>query len=417
MRVLIFSYDWAPSVGGIQSAMNSLAEGIASRSQAEGHRLLGLVTQTHADREYDQRFGFTVFRRPGLLRLAKLIRDCDVLHLAGPALRPLVLAKLLQRKVVIQHHGYQAICPDGLLLDSQTQASCRDSFSHGDWINCLRCRANNVGWIRGLLSVGLGYPRRWLVKRASANVSVSDHVKMRLGLPSSSTIYNGTSAAPTPLLSPAHNCFSPCFVFVGRLVPEKGVDVLLRASAQLAAGRKFRLRIIGDGPELLRLKILASELRLDQIARFCGFVQGQQLADLIDDSVAVVMPSICEEAAPLSAIEQMMRGKFIIASDIGGLSEMVGATGLKFSPGSAFELARSMQLALDDADLRRTLAFAAHLRARQLFSADRMVNDHLKLYREVVAKSVSPKKYEKAAPPETWLTTVGERLKSFITAS
>jgi len=422
MNVLIFSYDWAPSVGGVQSAMVSLAEGIASKS-ADAQRLIGLVTQTPADREYDRKFGFAVFRRPGWLRLAKLIQRCDVLHLAGPALRPLLLAKLFGKKVVIQHHGYQAICPDGLLLDSRTQTSCENSFQRGDLVNCVGCRAENIGWFRGALSVALGYPRRWMSRRADANVSVSNHVKTKLNFPVSSTIYNGTQeprvspvfvSAPAP---PYRVSAPPVFAFVGRLVPEKGVDVLLRAAAQLARERKFRLKIIGDGPEREKLKGLVNELNLLYVVEFFGWVQEPDLSAVIEDWAGVIMPSICEEAAPLSAIEQMMRGKLIIASDIGGLSEMVGATGLKFPAGNALALARCMELAIDDLELRRVLSCAAHLRARQLFSADRMVTDHLTLYREVLAKRPVPRRSYRSAPSEAWIASLGERVKSFITAT
>jgi glycosyltransferase involved in cell wall biosynthesis len=204
---------------------------------------------------------------------------------------------------------------------------------------------------------------------------------------------------------------------VGRLVPEKGVDVLLRAAAQLARGRKFRLKIIGDGPEREKLKGLVNELNLLHVVEFFGWVQEPDLSAVIEDCAGVIMPSICEEAAPLSAVEQMMRGKLIIASDIGGLSEMVGATGLKFPAGNALALARCMELAIDDLELRRLLSSAAHLRARQLFSADRMVTDHLALYREVLAKRPAPRRSYGSAPSEAWIASLGERVKSFITAT
>lgn len=422
MNVLIFSYDWAPSVGGVQSAMMSLAEGIASKTTDAQH-LIGLVTQTPAEREYDQRFGFAVFRRPGWLRLAKLIQRCDVLHLAGPALKPLILAKLLGKKVVIQHHGYQAICPDGLLLDSRTQASCENSFQRGNLVNCLGCRAENIGWLRGALSVALGYPRRWISKRANANVSVSNHVKAKLNFPVSSTIYNGTReprvSASGPAPAPPYRVMSapPVFAFVGRLVAEKGVEVLLRAAAQLSRERKFRLKIIGDGPEREKLKGLVNELHLLYVVEFFGWVQEPDLSAVIEDCTGIIMPSICEEAAPLSAIEQMMRGKLIIASDIGGLSEMVGSTGLKFPAGNAHALARCMEIAIDDLELRRALSSAAQLRARQLFSADRMVTDHLKLYRDLLRKRRAPRRTYRSAPSDAWIASLGERLKSFITAT
>jgi glycosyltransferase involved in cell wall biosynthesis len=419
MKVLIFSHDWVPSVGGVQSAMLSLAQAIAGKASRDGHKLLGVVTQTEAPRTYDRKFSFTVFRRPGLLRLAKLIKNCDVLHLAGPALKPLILAKILGRKILIQHHGYQAACPDGLLVNSRTAKICENSFLRGKALDCLRCRASKVGWIRGAQSIALAFPRRWLSAGADSNVTVTNHVSSRLNLPASSTIYHGV---PESSLQPVNNKAGralgrPRFLFIGRLVPEKGVEVLLRAFAKLSASRTIELKIIGDGPDRDRLLALAKELQITKGVEFCGCLEGSELLHQVRCSAAVVVPSICEEAANLVAIEQMMNGTLIIAADLGGLSEVLGSAGLKFIPGSVVSLIRCMETALDNADLRRALGTAACVRAQQLFTVDRMVNEHLQLYRSVLRKTSSKKKALPWTPTPAWVSSVGDRVRSFITAS
>ena len=92
------------------------------------------------------------------------------------------------------------------------------------------------------------------------------------------------------------------------------------------------------------------------------------------------MPSICEETAGLAAIEHMMRGRLLIAADIGGLSEVVDGAGLKFRPGDAEDLATCMQRVLEDGKLTDELGRRARERAEEMFGVNRMVDEHRALF-------------------------------------
>jgi glycosyltransferase involved in cell wall biosynthesis len=96
------------------------------------------------------------------------------------------------------------------------------------------------------------------------------------------------------------------------------------------------------------------------------------------------VPSIMEETAGLAAIEQMMRGRLVIASDIGGLGEVVGETGLKFSAGNAGQLASCMERVLQEPGIVNEIGTRARQRTLKLFGEARMVEEHLDLYREVL---------------------------------
>jgi len=129
---------------------------------------------------------------------------------------------------------------------------------------------------------------------------------------------------------------SPYFAYVGRLVLEKGVDVLLRACQVLAAGGyAFRLKIIGDGPERPKLERIVTDLNLTSRVQFLGSVPVEKTTDLVNGAVAIIMPSIWEEVAGIVACENFLRGRLVIASDIGGLGEIVDGLGLKFPAGDA----------------------------------------------------------------------------------
>jgi glycosyltransferase involved in cell wall biosynthesis len=96
------------------------------------------------------------------------------------------------------------------------------------------------------------------------------------------------------------------------------------------------------------------------------------------------MPSVWEETAGLAAIEQMMRGRLVIASKIGGLAEIVGSAGLCFAPGSADALAECMRRVLQEPGLIDVLGSQARMRAFNLFARPRMIDEHRNLYRLVL---------------------------------
>ena len=113
------------------------------------------------------------------------------------------------------------------------------------------------------------------------------------------------------------------------------------------------------------------------------------MTDELRDVQAVVMPSVWEETAGLAAIEQMMRGRLVIASDVGGLGEIVGDAGLKFPPGDAGALADCMRKVLRDPSLIESFGRKARERALRLFTRSRMTEEHARLYRGIFRESES----------------------------
>lgn len=114
-----------------------------------------------------------------------------------------------------------------------------------------------------------------------------------------------------------------------------------------------------------------------------GFLTGPALADALRDVGVVVMPSVWEETAGLAAIEQMMRGRLVIASEVGGLGEIVGEAGLKCPPGNAKALADCMRAVLQDNALIESCGRKARERALHFFVRGRMIEEHANAYRAV----------------------------------
>jgi glycosyltransferase involved in cell wall biosynthesis len=172
------------------------------------------------------------------------------------------------------------------------------------------------------------------------------------------------------------------FGYVGRFVPEKGIPVLLEAAQHLRRERRdFEIVLVGDGPLRPQIEDSVRRNAAAEFIRITGFLDGQKLAAALNSLDVVVMPSIWEETAGLAAIEQMMRGRLVIVSDIGGLGEIVGNAGLKFPPGDARRLADQMKRVLGAGVELPALAKLAQDRTSALFNVDRMLAQHAAVYR------------------------------------
>ena len=234
----------------------------------------------------------------------------------------------------------------------------------------------------------LTFPRRWLCSRVTVNIGASHHVAGRVAMPRTQVIYHGVPGSPT-VSEPDEPSSSSgvCFAYVGRMIKEKGVAVLLRAARLLATrGYEFRLKLIGDGPVRPELERMTDEFGLRERTVFTGFLQGQALQEALREATAAVMPSIWEDVSPLACSEHMMNGRLLIASDLGGLGELVDGAGLKFPAGNAEALAECLRRVVEDPSLAYKLGAKARARAHELFVQDRMVSEHVQVYSRIASR-------------------------------
>ena len=176
------------------------------------------------------------------------------------------------------------------------------------------------------------------------------------------------------------------FVCVGRMAPEKGFDVALRAFAALREHTtNFDVTFIGDGPELSHLKALARDLRAAEFVHFKGHLDSAELIPLLSQFDVFVLSSRpipgsnWTETQGAVMHEAMLMGTMVIASDIGGVCESLppALQQYLYPPGSADELlSRLLRITRCDETALRALSDDARLFTRQNYDI-RMVNQHI----------------------------------------
>ncbi len=384
MNILYYTHAFWPQIGGIETFSLRLIEGLEACSDESQKLDLIVVTNTPGP-EYSTEHNFSapVVRKPNWLHLWRLIGAADRVVLAGAAILPLTFSLLQRKKLIITHHGYQTICPNGLLFHLPTRTDCPGYFGKRNYAECVRCGRSELSWLASMKRVLLTFIRRLLAKGARRNVMLSSHLSERLQLPNSVIIRNGVpliSPNLTPDVSTASCGEQLSFAYVGRLVIEKGAHVLIDAARILKGrGKNFCVLLLGEGPERNTLMTQARDANLSETVRFLGFRTGAELQAALAEPCVLVMPSVCQDVAPFAPLEQMMAGRGVIASDIGGLSEEVGDAGLKFRPGDSEELADQMERILENPGLLAELGEKAVRRAREQYSAEKMILEYRKL--------------------------------------
>jgi glycosyltransferase involved in cell wall biosynthesis len=395
MRLLFYSPTFAPKVGGMETIVLSIANGLAELRTPDGlpEFEITFVTPTAAGEFDDRALPFRVIRQPGIRQLRRLIGSTDVLHMAGPVFVPLLLGLLARKPAIVEHHGFQTVCPTGQLLIEPAGEPCPGHFMAGRYSKCLRCNRDG-NWRRSFLQWASTFFRRWFCKHIDRNIMPTEWLAGVLKLPRAITIPHGLEVHSAddrlaPLVVPGGQISRPsAIVYQGRLVSSKGISVLLEAAGLLRAReRRFELIVIGDGPERPALERRAQELGLSSQIRFAGRLGSSQLEATLKQAGIVVMPSLAGEVFGLVTAENMARGLAVVASDVGSLSEVLGDAGLTFRVGDAQDLARQLERLLEDAAFASSLGARARQRIFESFSRAQMVAAHARVYRDVLATS------------------------------
>ena len=174
--------------------------------------------------------------------------------------------------------------------------------------------------------------------------------------------------------------------FVGRLVPIKRVDVLLRAvSHARELGAPVRLAVVGDGALRPDLEALAAELGIADFVFFAGY-----RADMVPVAAAadIAVLSSDNEGTPVSLIEAAAAGKPAASTTVGGVPDVVLPTcGLRTPPGAPNELGEAIASLAGDPARRASMGEAARRHVTSRFTVERLVSDIGRLYEDLIRES------------------------------
>ncbi len=290
MKILISSHAFAPSLGGIETVSALLVQEFI----AMGHEV-AVVTQTPGNNSGT----IKIARQPSAIELIGLTNWCDVLWQNNLSLRTLWPALLMRKPVVVTHQGSYCDRPRGIDLVQR-------------------------------------------IKHATVNrltsVAISEYV--------ASCFKTRSTVIPNPYDARTFNVRSTStpradLVFVGRLVSEKGVDILLEALARMHDLRP-RLTIVGTGPEERSLRELATKRYLDGQVKFVGAKQAGEIAEILNRHRILVVPSRYDEPFGVVALEAIACGCVVVGSRGGGLPEAIGPCGVTFANGDVTALANAL---------------------------------------------------------------------------
>lgn len=390
MHILLYSKAFFPAVGGLETVSLTLAEQIT----AAGHACT-VVTETVLNQAPPKAFPFPVARAPRPRERLTLVRAVDLVHSNGASVALFPYAKLARKPFIWTHQGYQMMSVDGLGWADDGPAPMNPMAS---LLFHTRRRGLRAGAVE---AVKLGL-RRAIGRFVDKNVAITRWMAARQPLHNQIIIYN-----PFPLARFRQVAnFAGAqydFLFVGRLVSEKGVRTLLRALGEMNRRPRRRpatLLVVGDGEQREALEQLAGALGLGANVHFAGEKRGDDLVKAIAQGTVAVVPSEWEEPMGGVALELLAAERPIIVSARGGLAECVGDAGWTFPNGDYQALAAQMASLVDDETLRRSKSDVAR-RVVASFEERMLVRQYLDLYEEILERrrSLRGRRLDPRRPP------------------
>lgn len=372
--------------GGEEGCMHQIGEALGSRHEVENF----IESSEDLLKQPKWRLPLVTYRNgPVLERLAECQAagkyDFWQVHNVFPAISPgaYTLAAKLGVPIVHYLHNYRMGCANGawFVRGEECRKCAGGNFIHGAIGRCWRGSLSQSTAMALMLADvrrrGLfDQVRRWV---AISHAQKALHVEM--GLPEDRIdvvhhFMDHDANAEVPDLP--ENGYA---LFIGRLVPEKGLVRLLDAWSHM--GRTRKLVIAGDGPELAALQSKAAALGLDEErVRFAGFVDAAGQKELWAGAAFSVVPSIWQEPFGMVVLESWSRGRIVVGHRIGALSELIcdGETGYLADPGNARDLANVLETAfnadrqtlLEMGRAGRSQLLKKHSRARWLGEIDQV---------------------------------------------
>ncbi|MDZ7779702.1 MAG: glycosyltransferase family 4 protein [Gemmatimonadota bacterium] len=372
MNILMHSVYFPPEVGGLESHVFHLCKGLAAR----GHRVDVVTSKSRPELpERENVANVHVWRTP----LPARNTPGWALHALGSMPRFGTLARAAH---VLHAQDIAAVLPCMVARRALGKVPFVTTYHTSHFLR----RAESPFW-RPVF--------RRFIDAADHNLAASEEIAdvVRSISPGSSTeaLTNGVDTelfrrTDATLRTPAAG--RRRLLVPRRLFPKNGVEYLVRAMPAIVERVDVEAVLIGDGPERSRLEALAHELGVADRVVFVGSHRHDEMPGLLSSGDLAVFPSLME-ATSVAALEAMACEVPVAASRVGGLPEIVdSAVGSLFEPGDPDSLARTVVDLLEGGQLR-SLGRTARGRVVERWSNERLVDRHLQVYEDVIARSES----------------------------
>jgi glycosyltransferase involved in cell wall biosynthesis len=286
-------------------------------------------------------------------------------------------------------HGNNPYCPSGSKYLKRWSQPCNRAYSLGGclWGHLI----DHCGSIRPQRFYP-GFQKTWQEMHTLREIPVitnSEFVKEQM-------IRSGYSAEniyaidyPAPEIKeylPPDQGNLPHFVFLGRITPEKGINWLLQALAEVKIPIHMDIAGSGNQEQEQQMYSLAKQFGLMDKITFHGWVNESQAIQLIQRARALVFPSVWHEPAGIVSLEAAAAGRAIIASKVGGIPEYAGnlKNALFVTPNDVFGLAQSIEKLASDWSLAKQLGMQGRQMAKEHFSLEKHMQEIMKLYEQAV---------------------------------
>lgn len=374
MKILIYSSVFWPSIGGIESITDTLASSILDL----GHQCT-VVTETSLNKGQEEiERSYEIVRSPSLFHRFNLVKGSDLVHSNGASVALYPFAKLANKPFIWTHNGYQVSCIDGLGWVNGEPAPLSPYAS-------LKYHYHKFGLLFAVReAVKLGF-RRYVANSVDLNIAATHWIAHRQPLPNQVVAYT-----PYPL-----NHFSQLkaqqdiiydFLYVGRLVSEKGIPELIYAFHSLCSIEEYKqmkLAVVGDGNLKEKVINLVTHLNLKENVFLLGAKRNPELASIINQSHIAIVPSAWEEPMGGVCLELLAMDKPLITSSNGGHAECVGEAGLTFPNGDQEALFQTMLKLLRNPHLIETMKTQAAQKVEE-FNPLNLTNKYIEIYESVI---------------------------------
>ena len=291
MRICIYTTTFYPAIGGMETFVYLLAK----EFETFGDKV---TVFTEVKNKNKDKFPFKVIRSNSFIKKINVFKKYDIVLIINFSLKGVPAALLSGTKIFIVH---------------QTAYHKLDNFSWREYAKSKMCLFFN-------------------------NIAISQFVANAIW-GRSKIIYNMYNDDIFKRINIKKN---KDFIFCGRLVRDKGADVLINAfSLVLKKYKKSTLTIVGDGPEYKILKEKSKELGMQKNIQFAGTLTGTILNKKLNEHYCMIVPSLWNEPFGIVALEGLATTEFVISSNKGGLPEVMKNCGQLVEP-TPGKLAQSM---------------------------------------------------------------------------